>query len=200
MSIRCSLVVAATALVMSNALASAQALGDVAKKEEARRKDVKAPGKVYTNGSLRPDSGSTPASPAPATQTPASQTPDTAAATSTPPGPPSPAGVQPKDGAKPAPDAVKKDEAYWKTRLTEARAALDRVKTFAEALQSRINVLTADFTARSDPAQRAQIGADRQKALTELDRVQKEIQGDTKAIADIQEEARKTGVPAGWVR
>ena len=41
---------------------------------------------------------------------------------------------------------------------------------------------------------------DRQKALAELDRVQKEIQADTKAIADIQEEARKAAVPPGWVR
>jgi hypothetical protein len=67
-------------------------------------------------------------------------------------------------------------------------------------LQSRINALTTDFSARSDPAQRAQIGNDRQKALTELDRVKKEIAANTKAIADIQEEARKAGVPAGWVR
>ena len=84
--------------------------------------------------------------------------------------------------------------------MTQARSALDRAKTFAEALQSRINALTADFAARSDPAQRAVIGTDRQKALAELDRVQKEIQDNTKAIADIQEEARKAGAPAGWVR
>jgi hypothetical protein len=30
--------------------------------------------------------------------------------------------------------------------------------------------------------------------------VKKEIEANTKAIADIQEEARKSGVPAGWVR
>ena len=57
-----------------------------------------------------------------------------------------------------------------------------------------------DFAGRDDPAQRAQIGSDREKALAELDRVKKEIQDNTKAIADIQEEGRKAGVPAGWLR
>ena len=84
--------------------------------------------------------------------------------------------------------------------MIDARASVDRSRTFADALQSRINALTADFSARSDPAQRDQIAADRQKALTELDRVRKEIQDGAKAIADIQEEARKAGAPAGWVR
>ena len=47
---------------------------------------------------------------------------------------------------------------------------------------------------------RAVIGADRQKAVDELTRVTKEIQDGTKAITDLQDEARKAGVPAGWVR
>ena len=51
-------------------------------------------------------------------------------------------------------------------------------------------------TRHSGPRSRA----DRQKALTELDRVKKEIQQHTKALADLQEEARKAGVPPGWLR
>jgi len=185
-------VVAVAGLVMAASLASAQALGDIAKKEEARRKDVKTPGKVYTNGDLRAD----PTAPAPA---PAPAAP--AGATGTQQVPPSPSGVQPpKEGDKPATDEPKKDEAYWKARIAKARDDLQRAQTFADALQSRINALTTDFTARSDPAQRAVIGSDRQKALAELDRVKKEIEASTKAIAGIQEEARKANVPAGWVR
>ena len=34
-------------------------------------------------------------------------------------------------------------------------AQLDRDQIYSEAMQSRINALTADFTARDDPAQRA---------------------------------------------
>jgi len=171
-------------------VASAQTLGDVAKREEARRKQVKAPSKVYTNEDLRGgDAGS--AAPAPASQA--------AAPNAAPPAAPA-AGAQPKDADKADADDPKKTEAYWKDRVAKVRADLDRAKTFADALQSRINALTTDFSARSDPAQRSQIGNDRQKALAELDRVKKEIEANTKAIADIQEEARKAGVPAGWVR
>ena len=172
-------------------VASAQTLGDVAKREEARRKQVKAPAKVYTNDDLRADTGSAAPAPAPVSQGAAPNAAPPAA---------SPAGGQPKDDQQAAADDAKKTEAYWRDRVAKARADLDRAKTFADALQSRINALTTDFAARSDPAQRAQIGNDRQKALAELDRVKKEIEANTKAIADIQEEARKAGVPAGWVR
>ena len=42
------------ALVVFSVAASAQGLGDLAKQEEARRKTVATPGKVYTNEKLRP--------------------------------------------------------------------------------------------------------------------------------------------------
>jgi hypothetical protein len=175
------------ALMCSARVTPAQSLGDVARQEQARRKTVKHPGKVYTNESLRP------------TEPPASDAPvsPAASADSAPPAG-TPAEAQPRDEDKPAADDQKKDEAYWKDRLAQARTALDRAKTFAEALQSRINGLTADFSARSDPAQRAVIERDRQKAVAELDRVNQEIKDNTKAIADIQEEGRKANVPAAW--
>jgi DNA repair exonuclease SbcCD ATPase subunit len=165
-------------------------LGDIARQEEARRKTIKTPAKVYTNDVLRSE-------PAPPPAAPTAQTPAQAAA------PPSPSGSgKPADAQtpQPAPTDEKKTEAYWKQRLQAERDALSRAQIFAEALQSRINALTTDFAARSDPAQRDVIASDRQKALAELDRVKKEIQGHQKAITDIQEEARRAGVPAGWVR
>ena len=67
-------------------------------------------------------------------------------------------------------------------------------------MQSRINGLTADFAARSDPAQRAVIEADRKRALSELDALQKSIKDDQQALADFDEEARKASVPPGWLR
>jgi hypothetical protein len=61
-------------------------------------------------------------------------------------------------------------------------------------------VLSTDFVNRDDPAQRSTIAADRQKAMDELARVKAEIVQHTKAITDIQDEARRANVPAGWVR
>src|SRR5215475_6295965 len=95
------------------AVTSAQTLGDVAKREEARRKQVKAPAKVYTNEDLRGgDAGA--AAPAPASQ---------AAPNAAPPAAPA-AGAQPKDADKAGADDPKKNEAYWKDRVAKARADL----------------------------------------------------------------------------
>jgi hypothetical protein len=93
-----------------------------------------------------------------------------------------------------------KTEKYWRDKMDAAREDVRRDQTFAAALQSRINALTADFTGRDDPYQRAQIADDRQKAIAELDRVNKAIEDGNKAIAGIEEEARKAMVPAGWIR
>jgi hypothetical protein len=184
-----SFVVGLAAVLTISAAVSAQTLGDVARQEEARRKTVKAPAKVYTNDNLRAD----PSSPRPAVAgTPAS---------SAGPAAPSTPETSPKAATPaPAPDAGAKDETYWKKRMAAARDAVERAKIFAEALQTRINSLSNDWAARDDPYQRATIGADKDKALAELARVQKEVEDGTKAIAAIQEEARKAGVPAGWVR
>jgi hypothetical protein len=160
--------------------AAAQSLGEVAKKEEQRRKAVKSSGKVYTNDTLKPDpTPSVPASAAAGT---------TPAASST----PAPTPTQP--------ETDKGDEKSWRKRMADAREALQRSQTFADALQSQLNALQTDFVNRDDPIQRQQIANKRDSVIAELDRVKKEVAAQTKAISDIQEEARRAGVPAGWVR
>jgi hypothetical protein len=170
-------------LMVGGATADAQSLADVARQEAERRKTIGAPGKVYTNDSLR-----TEPAPAPPAETPAA--PDAAIPDAA---PETPAAGTP---ATTAPQT----EADWRKRVAAARDNLARLQTFSEALQTRINALTADFTSRDDPAQRQVVAADRQKAMAELDRVKQEIADQQKAIAALQDEARKAGVPAGWVR
>jgi len=183
---------AAGLLLAGSAAASAQSLADVARQEAERRKTIRSSGKVYTNESL--DNGAAPAAPTPA--------PPAAAAS-----PDAPAADAPPEGQTPAaPDtpaaseAAPQNEAEWRKRVAGIRDALSRAEIFAEALQSRINALTADFVNRDDPAQRELVGAERQKALAELDRVKQETQDHQKALTALQEEARRAGVPPGWVR
>ena len=174
-------------LTFAASLAAAQSLAEVARKEEARRQKVQHTTKVYTNKDLKPAarwSGSS--SSAPAASEPAA--------------PEEKPGEKTEAAAPQDEDARAKDEQQWRARMAEARLALDRSKTFAQALQSQINGLYADFTARDDPAQRASIERERQKSLAELERVKSEIQAQTKAIADLEEEARRAGVPPGWLR
>jgi hypothetical protein len=102
--------------------------------------------------------------------------------------------------AQKAPGDDAKGEDYWHGRMSAAREELRRNQSFAEALQSRINALSAEFSAKDDPYQRAQIADDRQKALAELDRLTADIDKNKKSIAEIEDDARRAGVPAGWIR
>jgi len=175
-----------------------QSLAELARQEEARRKAVKAPAKVITNKDL----GAVPAaSPAPASA-PASSIPGAPGSSVTPAAPAKPAEtLKAADGGKASdPNAPVKDQAYWSARVKALQAQLDHDETFREALQSRINALTADFVGRDDPVQRATIERDRQKAVGEFNRLKGAIEADKKAIADLEEEARRAGVPPGWLR
>lgn len=178
--------ISAALVVICASPASAQSsatrpLADVARTEEARRKDVNKPAKVITNNDLKPDISRGVAPPDSATTLAGNTTPGA-----------------PASAAKPAAGA--KDQAYWSGRMKDAREKLQRSQMFADSLQTRINSLLTDFINRDDPAQKAKLEADRKAALAELERVKKEIDDQTKAIAAIEEEARRAGAPAGWLR
>jgi len=186
MIVAVTLLIPATAWIAS---ASAQSLGDLARSEELRRKAV-APGKVYTNDTLRP---------APTTAAPTAPVATAAPATVVTPGA-AQLEIPPSAAPPAAADTLKKDEVYWRTRIKADTDAIERAKVLLEALQSRINGLQTDFINRDDPAARASIGAERVRALGELDRIKLEIQQRTKALADIREEARRAGAPSSWYR
>lgn len=172
-------------------------LGELAKQEAARRKTDAAKGdapkKVYTNADLKP-------APAPATADVAAdktKSDDAKGATDAKSAADSKDGKDGKDAGESDP---KQAEPYWHDRMQQARDDLQHNQMYATALQSQINGLSADFAARDDPYQRAQIADNRQKALAELDRVNDAITKGKQAIADLEEEARKANVPAGWIR
>lgn len=104
----------------------------------------------------------------------------------------------PAAAAAAAPSA--KDEKAWRERIAGARAALERDQVLLDAMQTRINSLNTDVINRDDPAQQAQLRVQLQRAVAEQARLQKQVAAGTKAIADIQTEARRLGVPPGWVR
>jgi chromosome segregation ATPase len=108
--------------------------------------------------------------------------------------------VEAEAPADETPDQQSRDEQAWRDRAAKAHADLEHSEMYLDALQSKINALWADFTSRDDPAQRAAIETDRRKALAEFDRVKQEVQDRKKAIDDLEEEARKAGVPPGWLR
>jgi hypothetical protein len=158
---------------------SAQSLADVAKAEEARRKSIKPGAKVYTNEDL---GGTLPASAAPA---------DTA------PNAAKPADAQPEEQKTVDPT---KTEKYWKDRASAIQETLSRLKRLQDALQTQVSGLNAEYLSMDDPGHRGVLETRMHRATLERQRVQQDIEKQTKAAADLQEEARKSGIPAGWVR
>jgi hypothetical protein len=186
MSIKAPLAAVVIAAVTLCATAvSAQSLGDLARKEEARRKAVKNPGKLYNQRKSASRSvlfdRRNRRRHRPATRD---------------------SRTRRRHRRRSLNRAISRPTIKRRTRST-GKIVSPRLarpwsgpRPFADSASERINALTADFSARSDPAQRAVIERDRQKALAELDRVNQEIKVQTKAITDAQEEARKAGVPA----
>ena len=113
------------------------------------------------------------------------------AAITPPPADPLPAG---------APPGTVKDETWWRKRMTAASETLTRDQAAAEALQSRINVLQRDVVNVDDPIRQGQLRQELQKTVEELGRAKKMVDDDRKAVLDIQDEARRANVPAGWIR
>jgi hypothetical protein len=170
-----------TMLLSSASSLAAQSLADVARQEEARRKEIKQPAKVYTNKDL----ASVP-SPSPPAQAVSSAVPagDAAGKDTGKEAAGDPKGKDAKD-----PGAAR-DQEYWSKRMKDLTAQLDSDQTLADALQTRISALSAAPVP----------GLDLQKATDGLNRLTQAIESDKKALVDIQEEARKASVPPGWLR
>ena len=164
------------------ARASAQSLADVAKAEEARRKSVKPGAKVYTNedlGGTLPASAAAPAAAASASNNA------------------KPADAKPKEQKAVDPT---KTEKYWKDRASAIQETLSRLKLLQDALQTQVSGLNAEYLSMDDPGHRGLLETRMHRATLELQRVQQDIEKQTKAVADLHEEARKSGIAAGWVR
>jgi hypothetical protein len=176
--------------------AGAQSLAEVARKEEERRQAIGKAARVYTNKDLQPVRPGEPVTAAPADPaTPADKSERTAGKDG---GSGATAAEAQPSGALATPKQY--TEAQWRTRMADARDDLERTRMIAEALQSRVNALWADFTARDDPAQRAALEIERQRTIAELARVKNDIETKAQAIVDLEDEARRARVPPGWLR
>ena len=190
MTRRLLLVPALVVALLAPAIAYAQAtptLGELARKEEERRKALKAASTVVLTDKDVPRATTPTPQPAPAGEAPGEK-------------PAEAAGEKPAEQAGEKPQEPVKDEAWWKERVTRVREELRRNEMFADALQTRINAFATDFASQDDPYRRAEIAQQRATAIAELDRVKADLDANRKAMAAIEEEARRASVPPGWLR
>ena len=172
---------------------AAQSLVEIAEQEKARRAAIapEARSRVYTNDDLRDSGGLTigtsqavVARPADAGSGRAGHGIDSDGDTT---------GGEPAAGEVPG-------ENEWRARMTTAREARTRAELMASALQNRADGLWAQFTAMDDPARRGVVERQRTEALAELERTRAEAGRLDRQVRDIEEEARRAGVPPGWLR
>jgi hypothetical protein len=189
---RSTIVWGLAAMFAWSGMAWSQSLADLARKEEERRKAVKAPGKTYTNDDLRrypvttadtSTAAADPKAPAAADKAAADKAAD---------------GEKTADG-KAAP-SIDLGEEYWRKLINDARSTRARSSTYQEALESRIRSITSEFYTQTDPAQRAAMWAQRTKLIDDLQRLKQDIDDQDKAIAKIEEDGRKANIPPGWIR
>jgi hypothetical protein len=180
--------------------ASAQTLADIARKDTVRRKAVKRPAKVYTNDDVQnvkpivpmtPEAEAANAAAAAANPVSTEPLPDQAGASA----------AAPADQSKPAgtPGVKAGEEAGWRARMQAARDAVSRTQLQLESMRSRAAQLTAASAMASDD-QRAATQKKQQEALQEHDKLRADLQRNQKALADLEAEAAKAGVPPGWLR
>jgi hypothetical protein len=151
--------------------AAAQSLGEVAARTNKERKGTG--GKVYTNDDLAEGRS--------AAERPAAASTGAAAT-------PPPATMDP---------AVR-----WRRDAKARRDAITRAETKAAAAQAKLDALLSDRNPTNvmDPNRLQTLEAERAKAMAELEAAKDEITQAKQALEDFEEEARKAGVPPGWLR
>jgi hypothetical protein len=185
--IRCGTQLALVAgIVWLTAGPSAQGLGDIARKEAARRQQV-ANGKKYTNEDLQPV---TPATPLPASA-------DSAPAAGDAPEKKVDAadGGEARDEAAAPQAREKRDEKYWRDRSGLLRVKLNESHTKVKALQQRLEELEKDLADGGNSSQ----SRERAVTLKALDEAQTDYGYMQEEWKRMEDRARAAKVPEEWI-
>ena len=171
-------------------LAHAQSLADVAKKteEENSKKAEGSKSKVYTNKELTPDTRSSGEA-----RTESAETKTTATDTKT--------ASAKEDKTEGKSKDTKKDEAYWRGRVTPIHRRIAEKVAKVATLDRRIRELTDDLSGIGPlNARRGGVESERQRLITEVDSLHASIEADKAEVETIEEEGRRAGALPGWFR
>ena len=174
--------VVAGVLVAGVVASSAQSLADVARQEEARRKDIKAPAKVYTDADVQKYAAVT------ASQQQAATTVTGLDANGAP------------VGQAAAANGPPTDEAGWRARMQNARDGIDRDRLLLSALEQQATRAALRKQSGAAPVAGDEATDDVPSRAAEIKRLKTEMDSYRETLANAEEDARKAGVPPGWVR
>jgi hypothetical protein len=155
--------------------ALAQGLGDAARKETERRSRAKGSGKVYTGDDLRHGAPSVTPEPPPAGR-------EAEAA------PPPPSGGRASQNGQ--------DERRWRSRAEGLRANVSRLEREVDEADR-----AATRSAYDGPMDRyGYVNTEHTRWVARAQQAREALAGARKAVEDFEEEARRAGIPPGWLR
>jgi hypothetical protein len=164
-----------------------QSVAEAARKARAEKKESSKPVRVFTDDDVRNLKGTISVVGA-APPSDGAGKPATAAA----PG-------QEKAQEKSAAEAEAKDEASWRKKFAGARKTLADDNKELDILQREYNLKQQQFYTDPNTALKQQNSReDLNKTLDQINTKKQDIEKDKQAIADLEDELRKSGGDAGW--
>jgi hypothetical protein len=101
----------------------------------------------------------------------------------------------------PAEENKADDEQFWKDRYKDLAEDLHAAEEKLQQLQEEMNGLRIAYYAEQDGvAGRPKINSEIEKQFEEIEAAKKKVEDSKQALEILEEEARKAGVPPGWVR
>jgi len=197
MKIRLAVMIA-VALFGTAVLASAQSLGELAKKEKERREKVGTAPKAITNDDTPKYANGavttvTLPAPPPSVKPGEKATGEkTGTETATPPGAPKP------DSNEPA-DLQGRTESFWRQTMADARQKVKDLENESNALIIKRNELQNRFYTTDDGFKRQAVFAELQKVATEQDQNKEKLEKTRAMLEDLEKEGRKNGALPGWL-
>lgn len=98
-------------------------------------------------------------------------------------------------------DSTGRDEKYWRTAFQKARDDVKKADEKVQLLELRVKDLNTGLLTRSDIYNRENVlGVQITDSQKQLDAANKDADQAKQKVADLEEELRKSGGPAGWAR
>ncbi len=92
------------------------------------------------------------------------------------------------------------DLKFWEAAFAEARTALETAVNQRMVLELRMNNLRNAFLQQADGTTRQHIEGEMAKTLQEVEQARQNEQAARQAVADLERQAARAGVPAGKIR
>ncbi len=179
---------------MAATSAPSQSLGELGKKEKERREKIKQDVKVLTNQDADKFKNAPITTGTPATTSDSSADDAKTAAPAT-------AEDKPAKSPEEEPRDIKgRTEGFWRQTLADARQKIKELENKGNVLTLRLSDLQTQFYRESDGFKQQDIQREIQKTFYEQD-LNKQNQEAAKAqLADLENEARKSGALPGWLQ